>query len=305
MRLSWQTIAAHNIGMARVLIPLPSRDFDPSEVAVSWRVLTARGHTVQFATPDGSESAGDEMMLTGRGLDVWGFIPRLRRFSVVGRVLRTNADARADYANMLASPEFRRPLPWNQLEHSEFDGLLLPGGHRARGMREYLESSLLQRVVSDAFTRELPVAAICHGVLLAARSHDPTSGESVLRGRRTTALTWSLESAAWRVARVARFWDPGYYRTYPDGAGRPIGYMSVQAEVTRALADSADFLDVDPGGPDAAAKSSGRVRDTATDSRPAFVVRDGRYLSARWPGDVHTFAWDFADMLNECGARGE
>jgi hypothetical protein len=32
------------------------------------------------------------------------------------------------------------------------------------------------------------------------------------------------------------------------------------------------------------------VRDTATDSRPAFVVDDGNYVSARWPGDTHTFA---------------
>jgi hypothetical protein len=32
------------------------------------------------------------------------------------------------------------------------------------------------------------------------------------------------------------------------------------------------------------------ARDTMTDSRPAFVVDDGAYLSARWPGDAHTFA---------------
>ena len=39
--------------IATVLIPIPSRDFDPTEVAVSWRVLTAQGHRVVFATPDG------------------------------------------------------------------------------------------------------------------------------------------------------------------------------------------------------------------------------------------------------------
>jgi putative intracellular protease/amidase len=53
-----------------------------------------------------------------------------------------------------------------------FDGLLLPGGHRARGMREYLESNVLQRLVAQFFEACLPVAAICHGVLLAARSVD-------------------------------------------------------------------------------------------------------------------------------------
>ena len=30
--------------MARVLIPIPRRDFDPTEVAVSWEVLTGLGH---------------------------------------------------------------------------------------------------------------------------------------------------------------------------------------------------------------------------------------------------------------------
>ena len=39
--------------MARILIPLPHRDFDPSEVAVSWHTLHADGHAVIFATPDG------------------------------------------------------------------------------------------------------------------------------------------------------------------------------------------------------------------------------------------------------------
>jgi hypothetical protein len=176
---------------------------------------------------------------------------------------------------------------------------LLPGGHRARGMQRYLESPELQRVVVDGFRRDLPVAAICHGVLLAARSIDPATGCSVLYGRRTTALTWSMERRATTVARVARFWDPGYYRTYREQPGQPAGYMSVQQEVTRALADPADFRDVDPADPDASLKSSGRVRDTLDDDRPAFVVQDGNYLSGRWPGDVHTFAKRFATMLSQ------
>jgi hypothetical protein len=39
--------------MARVLVLLPARDFDPSEAAVCWRVLVGAGHAVHFATPDG------------------------------------------------------------------------------------------------------------------------------------------------------------------------------------------------------------------------------------------------------------
>jgi hypothetical protein len=28
-----------------------------------------------------------------------------------------------------------------------------------------------------------------------------------------------------------------------------------------------------------------------------FTVRDGEYLSARWPGDAHRFAAEFAAMI--------
>jgi hypothetical protein len=158
-------------------------------------------------------------------------------------------------------------------------------------------SELLQGTVVEAFGRGMPVAAICHGALLAARSTDPATGRSVLYGRKTTCLTWSLERRAWHVARIARFWDPDYYRTYKEQPGQPAGYMSVQAEVTRALAANDDFQDVSPDDPEAGRKTSGRYRDTLEDERPAFVVQDGSYLSARWPGDVRTFAKRFAAIL--------
>lgn len=283
--------------MAVVLIPLPDLDADPTEVAVSWQVLTGAGHTVHFATPSGASARCDELMVTGRGLDPWGFLPGASRAVVVGQLLRANARARAAHAQLVTDPAFRRPRRWDAVDPDGFDALLLPGGHRARGMRPYLESSELQGLVVGAFGDGRPVAAICHGVLLAARSTDPGTGRSVLHGRTTTALTWALERRAWRVARTTRFWDPGYYRTYPDGVGDPPGTMSVQYEVTRSLERPGDFLDVSPGTPDAARKMSGRHRDSPTDERPAFVVRDGTYVSARWPGDAYTFARTFAAIL--------
>ncbi len=285
--------------MAKVLIPIPSRDFDPSEVAISWSVLKRLGHSVVFATPDGRPGEADDLMITGEGLDIWGFIPGLKRFAVVGRLMRANKEARAAYAKMLEDPAFKSPLAWRNVRREDFDGLLLPGGHRARGMRQYLESELLQKLVAEFFTADLPVAAICHGVLLAARSRR-ADGHSVLFGRRSTALTWALERAGWQVGRIVRFWDPSYYRTYKEKPGEPEGYMSVQQEITRALAGPADFVDVPPDAPDYKRKTSGMTRDTWVDSRPAFVVRDGNYVSARWPGDAHTFAKEFAALL---GAR--
>jgi putative intracellular protease/amidase len=189
------------------------------------------------------------------------------------------------------------------VRREDFDGLLLPGGHRARGMREYLESEILQKLVSEFFAAGLPVAAICHGVLLAARSHAADGRHSVLFGRRTTALTWALERKGWTAGRIFRFWDSNYYRTYDDGPGKPTGYMSVQQEVTRALARPEDFLDVPTDAPDHRRKAGGMVRDTWDDSRAAFVVRDGDYVSARWPGDAHTFARRFAEVLAERCSR--
>ncbi|WP_260860445.1 type 1 glutamine amidotransferase domain-containing protein [Mycobacterium tilburgii] len=59
------------------MVPLPDRDFDPTEVAVSWRVLTNGGHDVIFATESGTAGGADDIMVTGRGLDVWSALPVL------------------------------------------------------------------------------------------------------------------------------------------------------------------------------------------------------------------------------------
>jgi putative intracellular protease/amidase len=283
--------------MARVLVLLPARDFDPSEAAVSWRVLVNAGHAVRFATPDGGSALADEMMLTGRGLDPWGAIPLLRNLPLIGLLMRANHDARKAYAGMITDPNYIAPQRWDAVDPTTYDALLLPGGHRARGMRQYLESDILQSIVVSFFEEEKPVAAICHGVLLAARSISKRTGRSVLWGYQTTALTWAFESSAWSVARITRFWDPNYYRTYLEQAGQPKGFMSVQQEVTRALARAEDFRDVAPTDPHYRRKTSGLARDSSDDETPAFVVRDRNYISARWPGDAHTFAKTFAGML--------
>jgi len=283
--------------MAHVLILLPARDFDPSEAAVSWQVLANAGHVVSFATPDGQPAVADDMMLTGQGLDPWGAIPLLRNLPLIGLLMRANSDARKAYAAMVADPNYRAPLRWDKIDASVFDALLLPGGHRARGMHNYLESETLQPLVVSFFEAQKPVAAICHGVLLAARSISKRTGRSVLHGYRTTALTWALERSAWKVSRVTRFWDPNYYRTYLEQAGQPEGFMSVQQEVTRALQRPEDFSDVPKTDQQYRRKTSGLQRDSLKDASPAFVVRDRNYVSARWPGDAYTFARTFSDML--------
>jgi putative intracellular protease/amidase len=285
--------------MAKAIIPIPARDFDPTEVAIPWRVLTRLGHSVTFASPDGRPGQADEIMLTGVGLDPWGWIPGLKRLALIGRALRAGGDARAAYAEMTRDPSFQHPLRWDAVDAAAFDGLILPGGHRARGMTEYLESSVVQALTVAFFKSGKPVGAICHGVLVAARGRDPATGRSVLYGRKTTALTWRLERSAARLGGLARFWDPHYYRTYRDGPGEPAGYMSVEQEVTRALESPADFRDVAPDAPDYGRKTSGLARDSETDLSPAWVVRDANYVSARWPGDAHLFAATLAGLLGD------
>lgn len=291
-----------------ILIPLPATDFDPTEAALSWRILRDAGHTIHFATPDGRRAHADPLMISGRGLDPWGWIPGLNRLRLIGLMLRADRFGRQAYRAMEQDPHFLRPKRYDQLNIADYDGLLLPGGH-APGMRAYLENPALQAFVADYFDhtdaqgRHKPVAAVCHGVVLAARSISRKTGKPVLHGRKTTALTWKLEKSAWDLTRFcARFWDPGYYRTYREAGGEPAGYRGVEQEVKRALARESDFIDVPREAPGHFIKTCGLVRDRTGDDRAAWVVRDGNYLSARWPGDVHSFAAQFAGMLREYGA---
>jgi protease I len=245
----------------KVLMPLPTQDFDPTEAGVAWQVLTEAGHHVVIATPTAQLPRADPRMVTGQGLGP------LKPF------LAADRNGRLAYLAMQATPCFRAPRPYGGLRAEEFDAAVLPGGH-APGMREYLESHVLQGIVGALFAQDKPVGAICHGVVLAVRSLG-ANGLSALHGRKTTALLKSQELLAWNLTRA---WLGDYYRTYP---------RTVQDEVCEALASPADFV---AGPPPLRRDAPGRLGS-------GFAHRDGNYLSARWPGDAHRFAHDFRDML--------
>jgi hypothetical protein len=82
-----------------------------------------------------------------------------------------------------------------------------------------------------------------------------------------------------RGGYLLTFWKLGrYYRTYP---------AYVEDEVIANLASPDQF-------------ERGRretKRGTRTDHRHAFVVDDGNYVSARWPGDSYLFAERFIEKL--------
>jgi putative intracellular protease/amidase len=236
--------------MATVLFPLPDRDFDVTEVAVPWKLLREAGHTVAFATEAAVTPACDPLLLTG----------------VVFGKLGAHPEPIAFYRELEAAPEFVSPRRWAACRADDFDALVLAGGH-APGMRQYLGSSTVHDLAFEFFARGRPVAAICHGVLVAARSR--RDGKSALHGKKTTCLPKYME----RSAYLATFWRRGrYYRTYP---------AYVEDEVRGALASADDFA----RGPRVVS-----ARGTRDDDTPAFVVEDGSYVSARWPGDAYLFA---------------
>ncbi len=248
----------------RILFPLPSRGFDPTESAVPYERLIDAGHEVVFATPDGRPSAADPRVISGRG------------FGPFRHWLRAQPHARTLYTEMEASPAFRRPLPYADLDADDFDGVLLTGGH-AEDMKSYLESPELQRLVVAHMREDKPVAAICHGVLIPARAIDPQTGKSVLYGRKTTALTKAQELSAWAMTGL---WLGSYYRTYKQ---------TVQDEVSAALARPEDF---ETG-------SFTAAREGPQQAQVGFVVRDGNYVSARYYVDAYRFAETFAAVLDE------
>jgi putative intracellular protease/amidase len=256
----------------RVLLPLPDRDFDPTEVAVPWHVLTEAGNEVVFATEHGGHGG-----VGGRG-GVGGHIPecdpRLLEGALFGR-LGAAAEPITLYQRMRDSRELGSALRWRDLDMADFDGLVLPGGH-APGMRQYLDAAELRDKVAAYWSLGRPVGAICHGVLVLARTFDPSSRRSVIHASRTTCLPKYMERGAYLMTA----WKLGrYYRTYQT---------YVEDEVRAAL-DNPSLLVRGPLTPSR--------RGTASDDRSAFTVLDGRYLSARWPGDAYLFSRRFLGLL--------
>lgn len=247
--------------MATVLIPLPDTDFDTTEIAVPWKLLTEAGQQCIFATEKGATPACDPLLLTGVVFGKLGAAPEPKAF----------------YAELVIQPAFLHPLSWRECSAAQFDALLLGGGH-APGMKQYLDSTEVFRLVREFVEApQKPIAAICHGVIPMARTQLAT-GHSALHGMRTTCLPKYMERAAY----FSTFWRHGkYYRTYLE---------YVEDEVRRALAAPTDF----ECGPKTLSK-----RGTASDDTAAFVVEDpaGRYLSGRWPGDAYLLSKRFLARL--------
>jgi protease I len=250
--------------MKKIIIPLPLFDFDPTEVAVPWKIWNDAGFELHFSTSSGQMAQADPIMITGQGLGIFK------------ETLRADKNGRKAYDQLIHDHRFNAPIKWEEINPDKFDAIHCPGGH-AKGMREYLESDILKKVVANFFEKNKPVSAVCHGVVLVARSFSTENGKSVLEGRKTTSLLKSQELLAWNLTRL---WLGDYYRTYLD--------QTVEEEVRKCLGQNGIFK----GGP------FPLKRDSLKNLNPGFVCVDGYYLSARWPGDVHSLALKFKDLLN-------
>lgn len=92
----------------RVLMPLPDRDFDTTEVAVPWKLLTEAGHEVVFATAHGGTTpACDPLLLGGVLFGQLGAEDEPKRF----------------YAELTQHPRFKTPRSWRELWAADFDAV--------------------------------------------------------------------------------------------------------------------------------------------------------------------------------------
>jgi len=248
-------------GGGPILMLLPQVDYDPTESAVPWAALKDAGYDVRFATPDGAPAFADGRLVTT------GFGP-------LSLMLMTKRPVLERYREMTQDAAFRSPQRYEDVDADALQGLVIPGGH-AQGVKTLYDSPVAQDIARAVCTSGKPVGAVCHGVMLLARAIDPATGRSVLYGRKTTALTAMLELSGWLI--TAPFLG-SYYRTYKQ---------TVQAEVTAALASKRDFLTGPPL----------PVRDSPGAPQRGFAVRDGNYVSARWPGDCHRFSAELVGVV--------
>ncbi|NQX83039.1 MAG: DJ-1/PfpI family protein [Flavobacteriaceae bacterium] len=225
-----------------VLIPLPSFDFELTEVAVPWKLFTQRGYKVTFSTYDSIEAKVDSKLITG----------------VIFGQLKAKAEAQAMYREMILSQEFKKPIKYKDIDPSKYDLLHLPGGH-AKGMRQYLESKILQSKTLEFYQSNKIIGAICHGSIVLARTINPENNKSIIYKNKISALTKPLEMFAYIITS----WKLGkYYRTYPE---------YVEDEVKRNLYNPKQFK-----------------RGFINPFKP-FVCIDQKLVTARWPEDTYWY----------------
>ncbi len=234
-----------------ILMPLPDHDFDPTESAIPWIFLTTQGSNVVFSTEHGNIAQAD---------------PNLLRGPILGP-LGAGVKAQTAYRRMIQDPAFLHPIPYADIDPDQYQAILLPGGHSA-GMRQYVESQVLQDKVLQFWQQSKLIGAICHGMLVLARTIDPLTGRSILYGYKVTALPQSVDRAGYLLnTRLLR-------RPY-------LMYSCYVAEEVRACLESPEDLSDGPS------------------ILVPYVVSDGNLITARYPVDVDLYSERVGEALEK------
>jgi putative intracellular protease/amidase len=126
----------------------------------------------------------------------------------------------------------------------------------------------LQKKVLQFCQQGKLIGAICHGIMVLARTVDPQTGRSVLYGHKVAAVPQSLDRSGYLLkVRLLR----RSYLTYP---------YTVEAEVRPCLERPEDL-------------SFGRS------VLVPYVVCDGNLITARWYMDAELFSERFASALEQ------
>jgi putative intracellular protease/amidase len=236
----------------KILIPLPNKDFDLTEVSVPWSIFKSKGYEVIFATEDGNQAETDPLLITG----------------VIFGQLGAKPEAIQLYRDLEKTSAFKSPIKYKEVNVSEYELLHLPGGH-AKGMRQYLESEALQKIVLQFYEANKIMGAICHGSIVLARTKNPETGKSIIYNKTVTGLIKRLEKIAYYITA----WKLGdYYRTYPE---------YTEDEISRSLKDKSQF------------KRGG------LNAKKPFVCIDENIVTARWPEDAYLYGETLVKKIEE------
>ena len=116
----------------KVLIATSTTDFDPTEVAVPWKILREAGIEVCFATDTGLAGYADKRMLDGN------------RLGLLKPALIADSSARDAYAEMRLDPAFKQPISLMiQLQKAPMHH------HSSKRYKQYLSFYQLQRQQAD------------------------------------------------------------------------------------------------------------------------------------------------------------
>ena len=82
------TIKMKGKNIKKILIPIPSYGFDPTEVAIPWKLISEKDIGIVFITPEGKKASPDRLMLKGENLGIWKSVLRARQDAVDRCILR-------------------------------------------------------------------------------------------------------------------------------------------------------------------------------------------------------------------------